>query len=183
MPYRAHRAGLGGLPPFRHDERARCRKVPTSELDMFVPDSYYPANVAAARRVCRHCPLKRMCRDWAVEHDLNHGVYGGTTPDERRKIAEGVEEVQAAKAGRDRTPVAGRVHRGGHGPVAVFAAARDFDAGVPWSEVVARHRISKNVVMRALRVLRHAPDLVGEVEGWRMSMTEALDVVRQRLAA
>lgn len=178
MPYRIRVRAGGGLPPFRHDRRARCRP---EEANLFVPDRYLDCDVAAARAVCQQCPLKLVCAAWGVEHDLNFGVYGGTTPDQRRIIAAGGVPPEPVVR-RTRTPVPGRTSSFGHGPVAVFAAARDLVAGVPLDVVLARHGMSKNVVQRAARVLRLAPELVAEVEGRRMSMAEAAARIRGQVS-
>lgn len=40
----------------------------------------------AARQVCRHCPVTEPCLAYAVTNQLNHGMYGGLTPDERHQL-------------------------------------------------------------------------------------------------
>lgn len=35
-----------------------------------------------AKTVCRACPIKLQCLDWALQHE-DHLVWGGMTPDER----------------------------------------------------------------------------------------------------
>ncbi len=39
-----------------------------------------------AKAVCRACPVRRECLDWAVEANERAGVWGGTTPDERAQL-------------------------------------------------------------------------------------------------
>ncbi|GIJ10768.1 WhiB family transcriptional regulator [Micromonospora andamanensis] len=43
---------------------------------------------AAARIYCGPCPLRRGCRAWALDQGSDlYGVWGGTTRNERRRIA------------------------------------------------------------------------------------------------
>lgn len=37
-----------------------------------------------AKRICNSCPVRRDCLEFAVEENLDHGVWGGATPSERR---------------------------------------------------------------------------------------------------
>ncbi|WP_328310977.1 WhiB family transcriptional regulator [Actinomycetospora sp. NBC_00405] len=40
--------------------------------------------VAAARQVCRFCPVQRECLAWALDSGKDHGVWAATIPGERR---------------------------------------------------------------------------------------------------
>ncbi|MDD7942567.1 WhiB family transcriptional regulator [Actinomycetospora lutea] len=42
------------------------------------------AQVAAARHVCRFCPVQRECLAWALDSGEDHGVWAATIPGERR---------------------------------------------------------------------------------------------------
>lgn len=58
------------------------------------PDLFFPIGttgpavpqVAEARRICHGCPVRAACLDWALRHDQVHGVWGGTTEEERRAL-------------------------------------------------------------------------------------------------
>lgn len=59
------------------------------------PDLFFPvgsigaaaaADHAAAKRVCATCPVRRPCLEYAMVHSLNEGVWGETSPDDRREI-------------------------------------------------------------------------------------------------
>ena len=39
-----------------------------------------------AKAVCRACPVRLKCLDWAVEANERAGVWGGTTPGERAQL-------------------------------------------------------------------------------------------------
>src|SRR4051794_30078434 len=68
-----------------HDEAA-CRH---EDPELFFPiGTTGPAilQVEEAREVCRGCPVKEPCLQWALECGVDHGVWGGLTEDERRSF-------------------------------------------------------------------------------------------------
>lgn len=36
-----------------------------------------------AKEMCSDCPVKIQCFEYALETDQRHGIWGGTSPDER----------------------------------------------------------------------------------------------------
>jgi len=56
--------------------------------DLFYPPGYLTsgAQVEAARAVCAGCPVVRACRQWALEVPEPYGIWGATTPSERRTL-------------------------------------------------------------------------------------------------
>ena len=42
--------------------------------------------VTEAKAVCRACPVRDQCLDWALEQGIDHGVWGGLAGDERRAL-------------------------------------------------------------------------------------------------
>ncbi|WP_431897962.1 WhiB family transcriptional regulator [Nonomuraea sp. bgisy101] len=62
-----------------------------SETD---PDAFFPPEQAgpnwwaAAAAVCEDCPVRDECRDYAQEHAIEWGVWGGTTYHDRRLDSE-----------------------------------------------------------------------------------------------
>lgn len=38
-----------------------------------------------AKRVCRQCPVRRQCLEYAMDEPVDHGVWGGLTERERRR--------------------------------------------------------------------------------------------------
>lgn len=65
---------------WRH--RAACRD---EDPDLFFTETL--AAVEEAKAVCRRCPVRLSCLDWAVETGQTGGVFGGATEDERRVLA------------------------------------------------------------------------------------------------
>lgn len=73
--------------------RGKCKDVP--------PDVFFPSDgvgVEIARRICADCPVKAPCLEYAMEQHIDHGVWGGTSERERRRIAR--RRRLAAAAGR-----------------------------------------------------------------------------------
>ena len=61
--------------------RASCREAPAG---MFFPSD--GVGVDVARRVCAGCPVKAECLEYALEYRIEHGVWGGCSERERRRI-------------------------------------------------------------------------------------------------
>jgi len=59
------------------------------------PELFFPVSeigpgarqVALAKAVCARCPVKADCLRFALDNGLDHGIFGGTTPEERRLLA------------------------------------------------------------------------------------------------
>lgn len=66
--------------------RALCRDY---DPDLFFPiGTTGPAliQVEEAKAVCARCPVTAECLGWALETGQDHGVWGGLSEDERRKL-------------------------------------------------------------------------------------------------
>ncbi|MCX5346139.1 WhiB family transcriptional regulator [Streptomyces atratus] len=42
--------------------------------------------IEEAKAVCRRCPVMERCLQWALESGQEHGVWGGTDEDDRRRM-------------------------------------------------------------------------------------------------
>jgi WhiB family transcriptional regulator, redox-sensing transcriptional regulator len=58
-----------------------CRDVPPET--MFPSDS---VGVRIACQVCARCPVQALCLDYALDNHIDHGVWGGTSERQRRRI-------------------------------------------------------------------------------------------------
>lgn len=61
--------------------------------ELFFPVSTFgPAleQTAAAKRICHQCPVRADCLDWALRVGEAYGIWGGTTPEERRFLRLGM---------------------------------------------------------------------------------------------
>ncbi|HEV3354445.1 MAG TPA: WhiB family transcriptional regulator [Acidimicrobiales bacterium] len=62
-------------------DSAACRGTDT--------EIFYPANAeeeAEALSICATCPVRAQCLDYAIRNRETYGIWGGTTPEQRRRI-------------------------------------------------------------------------------------------------
>jgi hypothetical protein len=57
--------------------------------------------VATARAICARCPVTTQCREWAVRAGEPAGIWGGTTPDERRLLRARRDDASALAYAKD----------------------------------------------------------------------------------
>lgn len=53
------------------------------------PSLFFPSDgvgVEVAKRICEECPVRGTCLEYAIENRIDHGVWGGTSERERRRI-------------------------------------------------------------------------------------------------
>lgn len=58
----------------------------SEDPELFFPKSYsdeYRFQIAAAKKVCRKCPISNGCLEFALETGDAYGILGGTIPAER----------------------------------------------------------------------------------------------------
>jgi WhiB family transcriptional regulator, redox-sensing transcriptional regulator len=58
----------------------------SADPDLFFPiatGSVAVAQIAKAQRICAGCQVRQECLDFAIRSGETHGVWGGTTPEER----------------------------------------------------------------------------------------------------
>lgn len=67
------------------------------------PELWYPekgGSTQAAKKICRRCPVRPECFDYAMEVDDRFGVWGGYSDRERKKLKRlGVERWWDIDAG------------------------------------------------------------------------------------
>lgn len=69
-------------------EQASCRG-PGVDPELFFPVSesgLAVGQVAAAKAICAQCPVAGDCLTWALRAGEPTGIWGGTTPGERRLL-------------------------------------------------------------------------------------------------
>ena len=77
---------LNSAPPDPDSETAwmadgNCRLHP--------PATFFPSDgvgVDRARKICKDCPVAGRCLEYALEARIDHGVWGGCSERERRRI-------------------------------------------------------------------------------------------------
>lgn len=69
--------------PEKWTEEALCREVD--------PDLWYPENHADqgrnAKMVCRRCPVRAACLEYALRHNEQYGIWGGLSRKQRDAVA------------------------------------------------------------------------------------------------
>lgn len=61
--------------------RGKCRDIP--------PAVFFPSDglgVQAAQPICAECPVAETCLEYALVNRIDHGVWGGRSERERRRI-------------------------------------------------------------------------------------------------
>lgn len=80
--------------------QGRCRDLP--------PEVFFPSDgvgVEVARHYCAECSVKAPCLEYALENHIEHGVWGGASERERRRIARSRRGLPARPASTLASPV------------------------------------------------------------------------------
>lgn len=65
-------------------DEGNCRTRP--------PALFFPSDgvgVEVAKRVCADCPVAATCLEYALENRIDHGVWGGASERQRRRLLKG----------------------------------------------------------------------------------------------
>ena len=134
--------------------KGRCRDEP--------PSTFFPSDgvgVEIARRICAECPVKSPCLEYALRNGIDHGVWGGTSERERRRIArrrrlaaEAILEPTVADHAWQFLTVVDPAHRGHRLGLAVKLANLRYALGHEpalrvidtWNAAANRHMIAIN---------------------------------------
>lgn len=69
-------------------------------IDPQFPDDHYDPyslEVKAAKAACERCPVQAECLEYALVSNLQDGIWGGTTPHERREIGRRLRKSRGKK--------------------------------------------------------------------------------------
>lgn len=74
---------------------AICSQV---DPELWFPEPGEWTRTREAKRLCHTCPLVMACRRWALDHLAlsEYGIWGGTTPNERRALRRKQKAEEAA---------------------------------------------------------------------------------------
>ena len=149
------------------------------------PDLFFPIGAAGpalrqiseAKRICRACPARTPCLAWALENGVTDGVWGATTPDERRAIrslprrtttsqedddGEGYQPAEHAGQEIRAQAAQGKATR-------IFSGARAGDGpsgtGAKVTADVARRQRFRGLVISNVRPLGTAADVAQAIAG------------------
>ena len=70
-------------PPAQWRTMGMCRG---SDAAIFYPMSDDDADAAEAKMICELCPVRQPCLEFALSTREKHGVWGGLTERERRRV-------------------------------------------------------------------------------------------------
>jgi WhiB family redox-sensing transcriptional regulator len=77
--------------------RGLCTSIP--------PSTFFPsdgAGVEVARKICATCPVQQECLEHALVNRIDHGVWGGCSERERRRILKRRRTGEPTPAGSPR---------------------------------------------------------------------------------
>ncbi len=75
------------------------------------PETFFPSDgvgVEVAKRICATCAVSEPCLEYALENRIDHGVWGGASERQRRRILK-ARRKDAEKADKERSGIARRV--------------------------------------------------------------------------
>jgi WhiB family redox-sensing transcriptional regulator len=82
--------GIGDVPPFVLQRRPAACARPGIDPRWFEPSWGEGADkwhgMDKARAICRGCPVLFECRTWAIGVKSLEGMWGATTPEERKQL-------------------------------------------------------------------------------------------------
>lgn len=66
------------------------------------PETFFPSDgvgVEVAKRICAQCPVVEPCLEYALANRIDHGVWGGCSERQRRRILK-ARRKEAARESR-----------------------------------------------------------------------------------
>lgn len=135
-------ATLPAPPPWTED--AACA---TTDPEIFFPQK--GGTSRPAKKICATCPVLTLCRQYAIDNNDLHGVWGGLSDRERRKLQPPVH-CQTCGTQIPRGYRFCRDHRApSRQPIGLLAQVRTWarDQGI---EVADRGNLAKHLVLRYL---------------------------------
>jgi WhiB family transcriptional regulator, redox-sensing transcriptional regulator len=74
-----------------------ARPVYADRIDeIWFPDRK-SANYTQGRKICAHCPVAGDCLKFALTHRIEYGMFGGTTPAERKQMLADTPQLRQPK--------------------------------------------------------------------------------------
>lgn len=77
---------LTGAPPAWGADGACARQTPTAESDPWFAERGQLEQREVAVATCRTCPVTEQCLQFALDGKIRYGVWGATTPYQRRYL-------------------------------------------------------------------------------------------------
>jgi WhiB family transcriptional regulator, redox-sensing transcriptional regulator len=80
-------------------EQAACQNADPELFFPAVAGSAALSEIATAKGVCMSCAIRRRCLEYALDTRQEHGVWGGTSEDERRALVAGRSRDRLSRVG------------------------------------------------------------------------------------
>jgi WhiB family redox-sensing transcriptional regulator len=58
----------------------------TTDFDVWFPEDGQHDRTRAAKKFCGQCPVQALCLEYALLNNEQSGIWGGTSPRERREM-------------------------------------------------------------------------------------------------
>ena len=72
-----------------------------ADPDLFFPVATGEVGAAQAQRICGRCRVRRECLDYAMSSEQVHGIWGGTTAEERARARRKASARRREREGAD----------------------------------------------------------------------------------
>ena len=72
-----------------HDDDTATGWMHEGNCRIYPPATFFPSDgvgVDHARKICASCPVTEPCLEYALDHRIEHGVWGGHSERYRRRI-------------------------------------------------------------------------------------------------
>ncbi len=72
-----------------HDPDSPTAWMADGNCRLHPPATFFPSDgvgVDRARKICKDCPVVATCLEFALDERIDHGVWGGCSERERRRI-------------------------------------------------------------------------------------------------
>ena len=82
------------------DDEVELQWMRDGDCRNYPPAAFFPSDgvgVDAARRICASCHVKDRCLEYALVNRIDHGVWGGCSERERRRILKRRRQEAAAR--------------------------------------------------------------------------------------
>jgi WhiB family redox-sensing transcriptional regulator len=80
--------------------QAHCRHVTDPEIFYAVNGKFSTPEIKNAIRICRDCPVIKLCLDWALKTGDGYAVLGGMTPAQRTRYHREMEYQKSLRKPR-----------------------------------------------------------------------------------
>jgi WhiB family redox-sensing transcriptional regulator len=159
----AHKGYIRATPhgPDRPDDwrdRAECKDDPTPDL-WFVHPRSDRHGIAAAKAICRRCPVAAECLAEALADPNIVGVWGGLDEQQRARLHKERKAPTGPKEIKHGTPGGARTHRKrGEEPCGVHGCREGFERPLPAAQDrETTHRKGKRMTHRRPHGDHHRP--------------------------